>query len=228
VDNCDFEGGATFVPFGIQVEGGINALDISRCSFANAAKAIAFQKAQVGADSNSAVLANGVRICNNDFESVTFGIYAFGTAGFSTLDGFICHTNRIESMGTAFFNYLTDTEPFSAPVIGPNYVASGDWAKYVSNPNALKIDCRDEIVGKATINPASLAANATTTIGTITISPSATTDVVSVGAAGDLSGCQLTGYVSGANTVTLRLTNPTSAAIDLPSLIFTARVRRFF
>jgi len=47
----------------------------------------------------------------------------------------------------------------------------------------------------------------------------------SVAAASDLQGVVATGFVSGANTVTIRLTNPTSGALDHPSTTLVVRVR---
>ncbi|MBR0748227.1 hypothetical protein JQ582_30275 [Bradyrhizobium japonicum] len=69
-----------------------------------------------------------------------------------------------------------------------------------------------------TIDPASLAANSSTTIGTVTINPAAVGDQVKVEMGVD-TGLLVTGYVGAANTVTIRLTNPTSGPVDLGSTI---------
>lgn len=78
-------------------------------------------------------------------------------------------------------------------------------------------------------DPASLAAGATTVLGsTITLTGATTSDYVQIIPIKDTQGIQVTGYVSASNTISIRLTNPTSGAIDLPSgQDFLAVLRKF-
>lgn len=74
----------------------------------------------------------------------------------------------------------------------------------------------------------SVAAGATTVLGTtITITGAATGDFVEIIPKGDLQGLQVTGYVSSANTISIRITNPTSGAIDLSYTNFLAVLRKW-
>jgi hypothetical protein len=230
IENCRFKGGANQMRNALWLEGAINAASITRNSFANVDVAIRFLCANSGGSTaNDGYVGNGNRITDNSFEAILEAIKFTGLAGQSTCDGLIVSNNRIESITTAFFNYSgIDTEGFVQPMLGPNYLDSGSWGRYVLNTNALRVDVRDTVIGRATINPGSLAAGATTTIGTVTVAPAATGDQVLIEANGDLQGLLATGYVSAANTVTIRLTNPTTAAVDLPSLKWVARVRPQF
>lgn len=56
---------------------------------------------------------------------------------------------------------------------------------------------------------------------------SADTSVVKVSLSGDPQGLHLEGWISGTNIVTVRLTNPTGAAIDLPSMTLLVSVERW-
>jgi hypothetical protein len=74
----------------------------------------------------------------------------------------------------------------------------------------------------------SVAAGATTVLGTtITITGAATGDFVEIIPKGDLQGLQVTGYVSSTNTISIRITNPTSGAIDLSYTNFLAVLRKW-
>lgn len=223
--NNDFKGGTTKLPHCMFFQGGSNAVVMESNTFASATIAVRLGVPSAGLNANEAVIANGIRILNNDFEGLDYGVYVVGTASWSKLEGLICSNNRIESIGTVFFNHLLNTAAFAPPIIGPNYLDSGSWGKYISNLNALAIDVRDQYVGHATIDPANLAAGATAIIGTITIAPSAAGDQVVIEATNDLQGLIVTGSISGANTVSIRLTNPTSGAVNLGSVKFVARVR---
>lgn len=230
IENCRFKGGANQMRNGLWLEGAINATSITKNSFANVDVAIRYLCANSGGSTaNDGYVGNGNRIIDNSFEAILEGIKFNGLAGQSTCDGLIVANNRIESVTTAFFSYGgINTEGFVQPMLGPNYLDSGSWGRYITNTNGLRVDVRDAVIGRATINPGSLAAGATTTIGTVTVAPAATGDQVAIEANGDLQGLLATGYVSAANTVTIRLTNPTSAAVDLPSLKWVARVRPQF
>lgn len=227
IENCRLKGGALQMPNGLWFEGAVNAASITKNSFANVDVPIRFLCANsAGSTNNDGYVGNGNRIMNNAFEGILEGIKFNGLAGQSTCDGLIVANNRIESVTTSFFSYGgINIEGFVPPMLGPNYLDSGSWGRYITNTNALKVDVRDAVIGRTTINPASLAAGATTTIGTVAVTPAATGDQVAIEANGDLQGLLATGYVSAANTVTIRLSNPTSAAVDLPSLKWVARVR---
>jgi hypothetical protein len=81
------------------------------------------------------------------------------------------------------------------------------------------------LIGTATYNPPSLAAGATTTT-TITLNGVILGDtVVGVSFSLDTQGILFEGYISAANTITVRLTNPTAGVIDLASGTLTAVVR---
>ena len=73
------------------------------------------------------------------------------------------------------------------------------------------------LVGTATYDPGSIAAGASVTT-TVSLNGVALGDVVSgVSFSLDTQGVEFEGYVSAANTVTVRLSNPTAGAIDLAS-----------
>jgi hypothetical protein len=228
VENCDCIGGSTNIPCFIFFEGGSNATIIQGNSISACEKGVWLHRAAVGANDNAATIANGIRILHNDFEGCVHGVYVSGTSTFSRLDGLIVAHNRIESTGTVFFNYLLDVASFAPPVIGPNYLSSADWGQYISSASNLAVDVMDQFVGTVTLNPNNFAAGVSAAIGTATVIGAQTGDHVSIEVTGDLQGCVVGGYVSSANTVTIRLSNPTSGAIDLPSMRWIARVRPQF
>lgn len=232
IENCRFKGGGTGMPNALRLEGAINAVSITKNNFANVDTPIRFVGADTTVDTIAgATVGNGIKIIDNSFEGIIEGIKFNGrTTGTNRtrIVGLQIQNNRIESVNAlgAFFQYSgLNLDSEAPPILGPNYLSSGEWGRYILNTNALTIDVRDEYVGRATINPASLAAGATTTIGSITLPPSTVGDQVKIEANGDLQGLIATGYVSAANTVTIRLANPTSGAVDLPSMNFIARVR---
>jgi|SRR5882672_378955 len=77
----------------------------------------------------------------------------------------------------------------------------------------------------ATWDPASVPAGQSVTT-TVTVAGAALGDKPDVWSNISLSGCQLTGYVSAANTVTVVLANPTTAAVDLGSMTLSVLVSR--
>lgn len=83
----------------------------------------------------------------------------------------------------------------------------------------------DPFAGSTAINPASIAAQATTT-ATVGLALANTGDRVEIQPQADLMGLQLTAYVSAAGTITYRLTNSTSAAIDLASATWTFKLMK--
>jgi hypothetical protein len=74
-------------------------------------------------------------------------------------------------------------------------------------------------------SPASVPAGQSVTT-TLTVVGAQLGDKVDVWANISLSGCQLTGYVSAANTITIVLANPTTAAVALGALTLTCLVSR--
>jgi hypothetical protein len=81
------------------------------------------------------------------------------------------------------------------------------------------------IQGSATFNPSSLADGAGETT-TVTVTGAALGDFVEVSFSLDLAGITLTGYVSAANTVSVRFQNETGGVVDLGSGTLRARVRK--
>jgi len=92
--------------------------------------------------------------------------------------------------------------------------SNSDW----KTPNG-KIDLRE---GSASYDPPNLAAGATTTT-TVTVTGAALGDLAMAAFSSDLSGLTINADVSAANTVRVRLTNPTAGAIDLPAGTLYAR-----
>jgi hypothetical protein len=83
---------------------------------------------------------------------------------------------------------------------------------------------RGQISGSATYDAPSIAAGATTTT-TVTVAGAALGDMVlGVSLSVDAGGLVVSGYVSAANTVTVRLSNPTASAIDIASASLRVRV----
>lgn len=78
------------------------------------------------------------------------------------------------------------------------------------------------LFGSAVFDQASLATGAGAAgQATVTVTGAALGDIVlGVSASVDLAGLQVTGYVSAANTVTLRLRNDTGGAVDLASATY--------
>ncbi|MET3968722.1 hypothetical protein [Bradyrhizobium sp. S3.9.1] len=231
IENCRFKGGATGMPNAIRMEGAVNAVSITKNNFANVDTPIRFVGADTTVDTAAgATVGNGIKILDNSFEGIIEGIKFNGrTTGTNKtrIVGLQIQNNRIESVNAlgAFFQYSgLNLDSEAPPILGPNYLSSGDWGRYILNTNALTIDVRDELVRRVTIDPASLAANSSATIGTVTVNSAVVGDHVRVDVGVD-TGLLVTGYVSAANTVTIRLTNPTSGAVDLPSTTFFVRVR---
>lgn len=78
----------------------------------------------------------------------------------------------------------------------------------------------------ATYDPPSLAAGVVDTPQTMTVTGAALGDFVDVSFSVALAGARLEAWVSGANTVSYRFSNPTGSAIDLTSGTVKARVRK--
>lgn len=98
-------------------------------------------------------------------------------------------------------------------------------ASFVSGTKAFGFS-PDPFSGTATIDPASIAAQATTT-ATSASTFANTNDRVLVTPLVDLQGLQVTGYVSATGTITYRITNPTAGAIDLASGSWTFTLLKF-
>ena len=137
--------------------------------------------------------------------------YYLGTARFTA-------TNAAPSTGTWA---IGDTVVNSSPTAGANsgWVCitagtPGTWLRY----GFIALE------GSATIDPANLAAGAEQTLATITVTGASLGDYVTISAPYDLQGCMITGYVSAADTVTIRQRNGTAGAIDLASGTWRARV----
>ncbi|MGQ2186076.1 hypothetical protein ACT4MK_22365 [Bradyrhizobium barranii] len=231
IENCRFKGGATGMPNAIRMDGAINAVSITKNNFANVDTPIRFVGADTTVDTVAgATVGNSIKILDNSFEGIIEGIKFNGrTTGTNRtrIVGLQIQNNRIESVNAlgAFFQYSgLNLDSEAPPILGPNYLSSGDWGRYILNTNALAIDVRDELVRKVTIDPASIAANSSATIGTVTVNSAVVGDQVRVEMGVD-TGLLVSGYVSAANTVTVRLTNPTSGPVDLPSTAFYVRVR---
>jgi hypothetical protein len=81
------------------------------------------------------------------------------------------------------------------------------------------------LIGSATIDPGNLADGAGET-DTITVTGAALGDFVQIAAPYDLLGITVTGWVSGADTVSLRIQNESGGALDLASGTWRARVAK--
>ena len=77
-----------------------------------------------------------------------------------------------------------------------------------------------------TWTPGTLASGAGASSGTIAVSGAALGDFVAVAAPYDLQGVQATAYVSAANTLSIRLTNLTGAAVTLGAGVWRVRVTK--
>lgn len=232
IDGCNIHGGTHRMQFGIWVRGSAgNALVVTNTELSLATYGIYITNSGGGVGTNAAYVSNGVRITNNSFEGVDYGVYVDGTLGTSRIVGLEISYNRIESIAQAFYvNGLTaagGTENDWPTVLGPNYVSSESIAaNYVYNPNLMPINSHDDFIGTASYSPAGLAAGATITLATIPVTNALTLDFVEMSADKDLLGLVLTG-TAGTNVVTPRLTNPTTALITAPSGVkFKARVRK--
>ena len=233
IDNCSFKGGATGMPNAIWMEGQCNAVNITKNNFANVDTAVRLLAAdRTGTDTPTAAgTPNGVMITHNWFEGVIDAIRYNGntaTVNKSRSVGLQISQNRIETVSVSgFFFSLSglNLDSEAPPVLGPNFVSSGDWARYISNSNSLTIDVRDERVKRVTIDPGSLGAGAGAFLTTsLNVPGAAVGDHVSVETAVDTV-LYLTGFVNSADTVTIRATNPSNGTIDMTSSVFTVRVR---
>ncbi|UQD95807.1 hypothetical protein [Bradyrhizobium japonicum] len=152
VENCRFKGGATGMPNALWLEGAINGVSITNNNFANVDTGVRLLAAdRTGTDTaNAATIPNGVKILDNSFEGILDGIKFNGltaTTNKSRSVGLEVQNNRVEAIsvsGTAFFNYNgLNLDSEAPPIVGPNYVSSGDTAKYYSNSNNLTLEMRD-------------------------------------------------------------------------------------
>jgi len=87
-----------------------------------------------------------------------------------------------------------------------------------------------ELIYRGTIDPPSIAANATVDLAGLTVPGAAIGDLVDVYITttnGTLSALRLFGTATGANTVTLKATNTSSTALDAVSLSYVVIVRRY-
>lgn len=200
-----FKGGALPLPVAFRLQGAINASNIHQNNLANCGIGVYQVAANLaGSTANDATIPNGVNVHHNWFEGVGEGIKFAGIAGVSRSVGLIVDHNRVESVGTAFFNYSglnLDTE--SPPILGPNSVLSGDVSKYILNTNQLNIDVRDRFVRTASFTVSPIAANTKATLGTVTVFPAKVGDTVTVVPSSNVSAIQFSGFVSSANTVTV-------------------------
>lgn len=100
------------------------------------------------------------------------------------------------------------------------------WLKLTGAGNTGWIQQAQSISNTATLDFPSIAAAGTAEL-TITVTGAAIGDVVSVGPPSTLNaGLQVTGYVSSANTVTIRVYNSTGSAVDPASATWKAAVIR--
>lgn len=134
-----------------------------------------------------------------------------------TADPFL---GRTDSAGweSCFYDF-TDPNDFT---VGRHFAYSGRTA---TSPAGMSFPALTGLSGTATYNPASLAdgAGATTTV---TVTGAALGDYVeAVSFSLDLQGITLTGWVSAANTVSVRFQNESGGVLDLASGTLSAHVR---
>lgn len=114
------------------------------------------------------------------------------------------------------------------PVISTDYVSNHADSKalltaMLADYTAIRAVLAGVLSGSATYDTASLAdgAGATTTV---TVTGAALGDFVLVSLGVDLQGITVTGYVSAADTVSVRIQNESGGTIDLASTTIRARV----
>lgn len=200
-------------------------------------------------ENSSTIIGNTIRGCNN------FAIASFGNATTSTattvianntiIDGFLTNTGSSVTNADIMCWYATNAA-VTANVLGS---ADVDRSYGISLDNIGSLLLRDNtawqavgtgnyvnavtaylpnsiISGSATYDPPNLVdgAGATTTV---TVTGAALGDLVEcVSFSLDLQGIMVTGYVSAANTVSVRFQNESGAALDLGSGTLRARVRK--
>lgn len=159
----------------------------------------------------------GAAILNTDANNYgVIGNCSFDISGASTVPYFMegGATTRF-AMGSNLLRYS------SASTWNPSSgTAMGGWQLLGSNPKL-----HGTLQGYGTFNPGSLDDGAGETT-TLTVTGAALGDFVSVASAIDLQGITVTGWVSAANTVSVRFQNETGGTIDLASATLRARVQK--
>lgn len=214
------------LPIAILVEGAANALVIRANVVAEVTYGVLVGNPCASASDACGYLANGVVVTENSFDTAAAGIrFVTSVPAYSTIYGWQIIGNRMENISGAVVDTGSVTQQSAVPLLlGPNTLIGS--ATYLYNTNNIVVDVRDQFVGQATIDPASLAAGATTTVGSVTVRGAATNMPCTASVAGDTAGIIATCYVSAADTVTFRNTNATAGAINLGSMLYLARVHR--
>ena len=115
-------------------------------------------------------------------------------------------------------NAEANTTTFISSSVSPT---SGDYRGNV----AVSSTATQPLSGSTTWDPSSIAAGASAST-TVSVTGAAVGDYVIPSFSLSLAGLVLTGYVSGANTVTAVLSNPTAGAVDLASGTLKVRVEK--
>jgi len=210
--------GVSAIPSCIWLTGQVNALVVSKNSCAQGIYGMRIFNSCASVTTDCAGQANGVQIVENDWEALSIGIdIRTSVPSLSRIAGISINNNRVEAMSLSFVDISTIALQSLFPVsVGPNNLI-GSFT-YVSNPNGVSIGILDKVRATSIINPASIAGGATATFPGVAAS-GATTSMSCLGTAvGDTQGIQVNCFVASAGSVTFRLVNATSGAIDLPSM----------
>ena len=219
------KGRANPTPIGLDIIGNANHLMIHNNKFLEVSTAIQQEPMCSANTSNCASISNGVVITQNDFENFTNAVRFFNVTSLSSSQavGWQIYGNRAEN-GTQFLNTIGLGLASPSPmVLGPNMLQSSVSAYVTQGATPTAIDIRDTAVTEFTFNAPALAANSTVNLGAATANGAAVGMLCDASTSNDLSGIQTTCWVSGANSISFRNTNATSAAIDLPSLTYYGR-----
>jgi len=145
----------------------------------------------------------GIRVASTAPQVHSNNLNAFA----GTSNGAICIRSE-----TGNASIVGNTESNSTTFISASTVSGSEYrANYpISSTATIPLQ------GSATWDPANIAAGASTTT-TVAVTGAAVGDYVRASFSLTLAGLVLSGYVSGANTVTVVLNNPTAGAVDLAS-----------
>lgn len=120
---------------------------------------------------------------------------------------------------------IANTPNVSGEIIMDAYGRQGAWTTSIANTTLLKYADYDNVLeASVSYDPPSLADGEGVTT-TVTVTGVATASYIDVSFPQNLQGLALWGWVSGANTVSVRFQNETGGAVDLASGLLRVRAR---
>jgi hypothetical protein len=148
----------------------------------------------------------------------TGGITAFNdTSGAATMNNITLTNNVVDQV----YGVGVHTNTLESSFVDGNVVTNASSGAVVDVSSTVLLQA------KATVDPASLATAASTTIATITVTGAVMGDLVDATFSLDLAGTRITAWVSAANTVSYFFTNVNGTnPLDLGSGTLKVRVRR--